>query len=529
MWTDGWPSNHTIDPPPNHRIDIMSTRFVCLYALLAACLIQTAVQGAPPPETGDYQSLFNGRDLTGWEGNPGLWSVKDGAITGVTRTDPKLTHNTFIVYTKEEFGDFDLRFSYRIVNGNSGVQYRSRVVGQGDFGPIVGGYQADFEAGKNYSGILYEERGRGILAKRGEKTVIREVNGKTHVEVVGSVGDSDAIQAAIRHEDWNDYVVVAQGNRLQQFINGLQTVDVLDEQPGKAAQSGVIALQIHTGPAMTVQFKNLRIKQLRPKRVVLIPGSPSHGRGDHEHQAGCLLFAKCLSAVPGVEVVTTEGWPTASDALEGADAIVIYSDGGGGHPAIQGERLAQLGAAMEAGAGLGCIHYAVEVPKDRGGQELLNWIGGYFEAHWSVNPFWVAEFTELPDHPVTRGVRPFKQRDEWYYHMRFQPDMKGVTPILSALPPASTLERRDGPHSNNPHVRKAVLENKEPQHVMWAYERPDGGRGFGFTGGHSHSFWGNDDFRKVVLNAILWIAKAEVPPDGVDAPVTAEDLELKVN
>jgi hypothetical protein len=113
--------------------------------------------------------------------------------------------------------------------------------------------------------------------------------------------------------------------------------------------------------------------------------------------------------------------------------------------------------------------------------------------------------------------------------MRFQPEMKGVTPILSALPPESTLERPDGPHSNNPHVRKAVLENKELQHVMWVYERPDGGRGFGFTGGHSHSFWGNPDFLKVVLNAIVWTAGVEVPAEGVDAAVTTDDLQANLD
>lgn len=509
----------------------MRLRFACLLVVMTCFLgfSATATRAAAPPETGEYQSLFNGKDLTGWEGNPSLWSVKDGAITGVTKTDPKLTHNTFLVYAEAEFADFELRLSYRIVNGNSGIQYRSKVVGQGDFGPIVGGYQADFEAGKTYSGILYEERGRGILAKRGEKTVIRDDNGNTKVDVVGSVGDSDAIQAAIRAEQWNDYVIVAQGNRLEHYINGLKTIEVVDEQTAKAATSGVIALQIHVGPAMTVQFKDIRIKQLKPKRIVLIPGGASHGSGDHEHRAGCLLFAKCLAGVPGVEVITTSGWPTEPSVLAGADAIVIYSDGGGGHPAIQGDRLGQLASAIEAGAGLGAVHYAVEVPVDRGGKEWLDWIGGYFETHWSVNPFWVADFKVLPDHPVTRGVRPFQLRDEWYYHMRFQAGMKGVTPILSALPPASTLERRDGPHSNNPHVRKAVLENKEPQHVMWVYERPDGGRGFGFTGGHSHSFWGNDDFRKVVLNAILWIAKVEVPRNGVDTPIQPEDLKVNLD
>ena len=108
--------------------------------------------------------------------------------------------------------------------------------------------------------------------------------------------------------------------------------------------------------------------------------------------------------------------------------------------------------------------------------------------------------------------------------MRIQENMRGVTPILSALPPANTLNRPDGPHENNPYVRQSVLTNKEPQHLMWVYERPDGGRGFGFTGGHSHKFWGNESFRKVVLNAILWIAKVEVPENGLDCVVTEEDL-----
>lgn len=264
------------------------------------------------------------------------------------------------------------------------------------------------------------------------------------------------------------------------------------------------------------------------KKILLIPGGASHGSGDHEHLAGCLLFAKCLNTVSGVQAEVSAGWPQDAGALAGADAIVIYSDGGGGHPALRENRLDQLAAAMKNGTGFGCVHYAVEVPKEKGGQQWLDWIGGYFETHWSVNPFWEADFKTLPDHPVARGVKPFKQRDEWYYHMRFQEDMKGVTPILSALPPAETLKRPDGPHSNNPHVRAAVLERKEPQHLLWVYQRPDGGRGFGFTGGHSHRFWGNDNFRKAVLNAILWSAKAEVPPHGVEYAPTEDDMRMGV-
>ena len=209
-----------------------------------------------------FQSLFNGKDLTGWTGDANHWSVQDGAITGVTKAEPKLTHNTFLVYTNGDVSDFELRLSYRIVKGNSGIQYRSRVLEQGKFGPIVGGYQADFEAGKTYSGILYEEKGRGILAQRGQKTVIKDDGEKHKVEVIGSVGKSDEIQASIKNEDWNDYVVIAKGNHLQHFINGMPTVDVVDESALKAAKAGVLALQVHTGPPMTVQFKNIRIKKL---------------------------------------------------------------------------------------------------------------------------------------------------------------------------------------------------------------------------------------------------------------------------
>lgn len=261
------------------------------------------------------------------------------------------------------------------------------------------------------------------------------------------------------------------------------------------------------------------------KKIVLVAGRDSHGAGAHAHRAGVTMFKAALEKVPGLKAeVYTNGWPQDVQAFEGAATVVIYSDGGGGHPFIQGDRLKMLDGLMQKGVGLGCVHYAVEVPKDRGGQEWLRWIGGYFETHWSVNPFWEADFKTLPAHPVSRGVQPFKSNDEWYYHMRFPDGMQGVTPILSALPPASTLQRPDGPHSNNPHVKAAVLERKEPQHLLWVYQRPDGGRGFGFTGGHSHQNWTNPHFRKAVLNAIVWSANAEVPAQGVDDGMSADDV-----
>jgi type 1 glutamine amidotransferase len=265
--------------------------------------------------------------------------------------------------------------------------------------------------------------------------------------------------------------------------------------------------------------------------VVLIAGKRSHGPGEHEHNAGVQLFAKCLAqGAPNIEtrVHLNAEWPSAEELAQ-ADTILIYSDGGGGHPALKDDRLAQLDAQMKRGVGFVCVHYAVEVPKQKGGSEFREWLGGYFEEHWSVNPHWTANFAEPPKHAISNGVKPFSTNDEWYYHMRFKDRMAGVTPVLTALPPEATLKRGDGPHSGNPDVRAAVLERKEPQHVAWAVERPDGGRGFGFTGGHFHKGWGNDDQRKLVLNAIVWTAKADVPANGVESKITAEDLAANLD
>ena len=265
------------------------------------------------------------------------------------------------------------------------------------------------------------------------------------------------------------------------------------------------------------------------KKIVLLAGSPSHGPGEHEFNAGCQLLKKCLDSVPGIKTeIHKNGWPTDEKAFEGADAIFIYCDGGGGHPFHRPERREVIGKLMKKGVGLGCAHYAVEVPKGPTGDAFLEWIGGYFEPHWSVNPHWVANFKSLPEHPISRGVRPFKINDEWYYHMRFREGMKGVTAILTDLPPEKTLSRPDGPHSGNPAVREAIKRG-EPQHLLWAAEREDGGRGFGFTGGHYHKNWGDENFRKVVLNAILWSAKAEIPANGVESKVTEEDLKQNLD
>jgi hypothetical protein len=245
----------------------MKTKSILRDAVLTAALCLAAQTAWAAEIEPGFRSLFNGRDLTGWAGRSNHWSVEDGAITGITTSNNPAQGNSFIIAKDGDKNlvadDFELRLSFKFTGdwGNSGIQYRSQDAG--DF--VVHGYQGDLEVGTNYTGILYEERGRGILALRGQKVVLQENPDnpkKPKIEVAGSVGDSNEIQASIKQGDWNDYVIIAKGNHLQHFVNGRQTVDVTDEQASKAAKSGILALQVHQGLPMKVQFKNIRIKKL---------------------------------------------------------------------------------------------------------------------------------------------------------------------------------------------------------------------------------------------------------------------------
>ena len=259
-------------------------------------------------------------------------------------------------------------------------------------------------------------------------------------------------------------------------------------------------------------------------KLVMLAGSPSHGPGAHEFNAGTKLLQKCLAqAVP--DLVTEfhpGGYPKDEAAFDGAAAIFLYADGGGGHPFLLGNRLATIDKLMNRGVGLMCAHFAVEVPKDIGANEMRAWIGGCYEDQYSCNPMWSPEYKSFPAHPVTRGVKPFSIRDEWYFNMRFRPEMRGVIPLLTATP---SDDVRDGPYvyPKGPykHIEQA---SGRPEHMMWGVERDGGGRGVGFTGGHTHRNWGDPDFRKIVLNALVWISNREVPAGGVESKVTEADL-----
>jgi len=484
----------------------------CVFALVGAGAVCGAAWGEEP----GFRSLFDGRTLAGWDGAPGFWRVEDGAITGQTTPERPAPHNTFLIWRGGELDDFELRLEYRIHNHNSGVQYRSRE--EPDW--IVVGYQADasFETPESpWSGILYEEGGRGFLAKRGEKAVIG-LDGKP--KVTGSVGDPEKLGAVVKNGQWNELVVTAQGNHLVHKINGQVTIDVVDEDAPRRRASGVLALQLHQGTPMKVQFRNIRLKRLPlkdAKKIVFLAGPKSHGPGEHDHAAGCLLLAECLNrSVPGVRAVvyrSADGWPEDPSALDNADAVVVYADGEAGHPFLG--HMDEVGALMERGAGLVALHWATGVPNDPPAERFREWLGGVFEPFWSVNPHWKADFATLPDHAITRGVKPFSLQDEWYYNVRFLEGRRGVTPILVAIPPDATRTGPDGKYSGNAHVRS---RRGKPECLAWVRVRPGGGRSFGLTGGHWHANWAVDDFRKLVLNGIVWTAGLDVPADGVASP-----------
>lgn len=276
------------------------------------------------------------------------------------------------------------------------------------------------------------------------------------------------------------------------------------------------------------------------KRIVLIAGRPSHPPGMHEFRAGCLLFQKALAGFPGVTVqVYDGGWPSKevdgarvddNAALENADAVLIFADGGKGHPAIQGERMKVIDALEAKGAGLGFAHYAVEVPAGVPGEAMQRWMGGYYETLYSVNPMWKPAFDKFPTHPITRGVGPFATHDEWYFSMRWTGEeaaKKRITPLLVATP---SDDVRKGPYvSPRGPYDHIIAASGNAETMMWTFERPNGGRSVGFTGGHTHANWGDANQRRIMLNALLWIAKVDVPARGVEDTITEADLAMNLD
>ncbi len=277
---------------------------------------------------------------------------------------------------------------------------------------------------------------------------------------------------------------------------------------------------------------SLGAAQGRSRKLVLVAGSPSHPPGMHEFRAGSLILERRLAQLPGLVVERHDnGWVADEATLEDADALVIYADGNRKHPLRGHQRLSLVGREVARGMGLGCMHYGVEVLPEEAGEEFREWIGGHYEHEWSCNPIWTPSFESFPDHPVANGVRPFAVEDEWYFNMRFRDGFDATgpseaagatfTPILVSKP---SDDVRDGPyvHPKGPYAHIQAAKGRQ-EAMLWTLERPDGGRGFGFTGGHFHRNWQNDEYRKVVVNAIAWLAGFRVPSLGIGTSTVSDD------
>ncbi len=245
--------------------------------------------------------------------------------------------------------------------------------------------------------------------------------------------------------------------------------------------------------------------------VLWIAGDVSHAIGEHEFTTSSKMLVEAINAADiSFRATYSEGWPDQS-LLEKADAVVIYSDGEDNHVALGQE--ADIRALMEAKKGIAVMHYALEPTAGSLSDLMLEAIGGRFKIDWSVNPMWTMDKSLLSNHIITSGVPEFSIRDEWFYHFEF---LDEAEPYLQAHPPLSSL-REDGPRSGNPTVR-AALENNEPQTLGWTYE-VDGRRAMGFTGAHFHANFFHHDFRRLLMNAVAWVAGAEIPEQGIEIVV----------
>lgn len=284
----------------------------------------------------DWKWIFNGKDLSGWDGDKRLWSVKDGVIRGQTTITKPAHGNTFLIWRDGKLKDFELKLKFRIQNGNSGVQYRSKDVGNW----VVSGYQAEVENAPGKVGFLYHEKGRGWLVNVGDIMVIDEKGNKN---VIGNVSDKDELIKAgyYKEKDWNEYRIIASGNHLIHYLNGYQTMELVDNDrvtnPNNpkdrkgAAREGILALQIHAGPPMLVEFKDIRIREPKPKygdAVVLFNGKDLNNwavKGDKKKSKWVAGTAKMSSENPKLLVNTGGSGEMINLTTKHGESIDIYS------------------------------------------------------------------------------------------------------------------------------------------------------------------------------------------------------------
>jgi hypothetical protein len=207
-----------------------------------------------------FTAIFDGKTLQDWDGDRRFWRVDDGSITGETTKQKPLKRNTFLIWRGGTVGDFELKLEYRIVGGNSGIQYRGWQEPEERGKWVVSGYQADIDSTKQprWCGALYEENRRGFLARRGQKIVVGEDN---EPRLVGTTGDHAELYSGIKFEDWNTYHIIAKGYHFIHKINGRVMIEATDEDTRARRAKGLLALQLHSGDPMKLQIRRVRLKR----------------------------------------------------------------------------------------------------------------------------------------------------------------------------------------------------------------------------------------------------------------------------
>lgn len=225
--------------------------------LWTTAIAQSGLPG-PLPESG-FSAIFDGKTLSGWDGDPRLWRAENGAIVGETTPATMPKQNSFLIWRGGRPADFELKAEYRLTGGNSGIQYRSEELP--DIRWAMRGYQADLDAAQQYTGQIYEERGRGFLALRGEFT--RAAEGR-QPGIAGSLGAAAELKKFIKPGGWNEYDIVARGNLIVQMLNGQVMSMLIDDDPARRRMEGLIGIQLHAGPPMKIEVRHIRLRRERP-------------------------------------------------------------------------------------------------------------------------------------------------------------------------------------------------------------------------------------------------------------------------
>jgi len=431
-------------------------------------------------EPGPWKSLFNGKDLTGWEINKfagaGPVTVENGtivigtgvALTGIRRTNDLLKTNYEIAVRakKIEGDDFFCGVTFPVKDSNA------TFIAGGWGGSLVGVSSID-----------------GLDASENETTQYLRFEKNRWYDIKIRVTDS-------KIEAWIDK---------EKLVNVNIAGRKVSMRPGEIEDAVPFGISSYQTTA-AIQDVKIRSVPSHIPSIAFIAGKKSHGPGEHEYEKSLKLLQNKLES--SIEFIDTqihiEGWPFDDEKLEGVDTIVLFCDGAdrgeNNHPLLQGGgRLKALERQMKRGAGLVCLHYSVFVPKEKAGDKFLQWIGGYFDYergpgtnHWfsKIETRDYEVFPATPAHPICKDLKPFTVKEEFYYNIKFPDDKKNLTPIITFDP-----------------------DKKDWQKVVgWAIDRPDGGRGFGYTGGHFYRNFEDPNVQKLLLNAILWTAHADISP-----------------